>query len=126
MIEGKRVCAVFPAYNAQATLEKTFKRLPKDIVDDIVRVDDCSTDGTVEEARKLGIHIVEHAENKGYGGNQKTCYSDALERGADIVVMIRSRARSYPCFRYRERSLSRCAGVSDTRDRCSSWWYATL
>ena len=78
-----------PAYNAEHTLEKTYNEIPFDIVDDIILVDDCSKDFTIETAKKLGIkHIIKHDKNKGYGGNQKTCYNKALEIGSDIVIML--------------------------------------
>ena len=77
-----------PAYKAEKTLEPTYRDLPLDWVDDIVVVDDASTDRTVEVARGLGLHTLVHPKNRGYGGNQKTCYREALERGADIVVMV--------------------------------------
>ncbi len=78
-----------PAYNAAATLEKTYNEIPFDIVDEVILVDDHGTDNTVEVAKSLGIkHIIRHEENKGYGGNQKTCYNKALELGADIVIML--------------------------------------
>jgi glycosyltransferase involved in cell wall biosynthesis len=77
-----------PAYNAEKTLERTYRDLPLDWVDDIVLVDDASRDRTVEVARSLGLHILVHPRNLGYGGNQKTCYREALARGADIVVMV--------------------------------------
>jgi glycosyltransferase involved in cell wall biosynthesis len=83
-----KVAVVMPAYNAEKTLARTFADIPKDSVDDVILVDDGSSDNTVAEARRLGLHVVEHARNRGYGGNQKTCYSTALERGADIVVMV--------------------------------------
>ncbi|MEM7496724.1 MAG: glycosyltransferase family 2 protein [Pseudomonadota bacterium] len=88
MILGQRVCVVLPAYNAAATLKATYRDLPRDVVDDIVLVDDASPDNTVEVAEELGIHVVRHPKNRGYGGNQKTCYRTALDRGADIVVMV--------------------------------------
>ena len=89
MIENKRVAVVMPAYNAAATLEKTYSELPHDIVDDVIVVDDFSSDHTVEVARKLGIDtVIRHEVNRGYGGNQKTCYRVAIEQGADIVVMV--------------------------------------
>ena len=80
---------VLPAYNAELTLEKTYKEIPFDIVDELVLVDDASKDHTSDLARKLGIqHVIRHEANKGYGGNQKTCYRKALELNADIVVML--------------------------------------
>jgi glycosyltransferase involved in cell wall biosynthesis len=88
MIENRRVCVVLPAYNAARTLEKTFREIPTDIVDDVILVDDASTDDTMQQASKLGIFAVRHDRNRGYGGNQKTCYRLALERGADIVIML--------------------------------------
>ena len=78
-----------PAYNASKTLEMTYNEIPKDIVDEVVVVDDCSQDDTAEKARSLGIeHVIQHQNNLGYGGNQKSCYKKALELGADIVVMV--------------------------------------
>ena len=77
-----------PAYNAELTLARTYADVPQTHVDDIILVDDCSRDRTVEIAKQLGIHVVVHARNRGYGGNQKTCYRTALERGADVVVMV--------------------------------------
>lgn len=89
MINGKKVVVVLPAYNAALTLEKTYREIPMDIVDDVVLVDDHSTDATSELARQLGIkHVVRHENNRGYGGNQKTCYKTALGLGADIVIMV--------------------------------------
>jgi len=89
MMNGKKVVVVLPAYNAELTLEKTYREIPFDIVDDVVLVDDHSTDATSQLARKLGIkHVVRHEKNRGYGGNQKTCYKTALELGADIVIMV--------------------------------------
>lgn len=89
MIQGKKVIVVLPAYNAEFTLEKTYREIPFDIVDEVIIVDDASRDKTVDEAHRLGIHhIICHTENKGYGGNQKTCYKKALSLGADIVIML--------------------------------------
>lgn len=89
MLNNKKVVVVLPAYNAALTLEKTFLEIPMDIVDEVVLVDDASKDGTVEVGRQLGIrHIIRHDANKGYGGNQKSCYNKALELGADIVIMV--------------------------------------
>lgn len=86
-----------PAYNAEKTLDPTYRDLPLDWVDDIVLVDDGSRDRTVEISRRLGLHTVVHPKNRGYGGNQKTCYTAALERGADIVVMV------HPDYQYSPR-----------------------
>lgn len=83
-----KVVVVMPAYNAAKTLEKTYYDIPQGIVDKIILVDDESSDNTVEIARRLGLRVVVHERNKGYGGNQKTCYDEALLSGADIIVMI--------------------------------------
>lgn len=83
-----RVVVIMPAYNAAQTLERTYRDLPMDVVDRIILVDDVSQDETVEIAQKLGIKTVVHIQNRGYGGNQKTCYIEALKDGADIVVML--------------------------------------
>lgn len=89
MINGKKLVIVLPAYNAEQTLEQTYHEIPFDIVDEVVLVDDQSRDNTVEKARRLGIHhVILHEKNKGYGGNQKTCYDKALELEADIVIML--------------------------------------
>jgi glycosyltransferase involved in cell wall biosynthesis len=89
MIGTKKIVIVLPAYNAALTLEKTYNEIPFDIVDEVVLVDDCSKDNTIEVAKKLGIqHVISHKKNKGYGGNQKTCYNKALELKADIVIML--------------------------------------
>jgi glycosyltransferase involved in cell wall biosynthesis len=89
MILNKKLVIVLPAYNASKTLEITYNEIPFDIVDEVVLVDDNSRDNTVEVARKLGIkHIIVHDKNKGYGGNQKSCYNKARELGADIVIML--------------------------------------
>lgn len=89
MLNGKKIVVVLPAYNAALTLERTYREIPLDIVDEVVLVDDHSTDETSAKARELGIvHVVRHEQNKGYGGNQKTCYKTALELGADIVIMV--------------------------------------
>jgi glycosyltransferase involved in cell wall biosynthesis len=85
----KKVIVVLPAYNAEKTLEKTVNEIDKDLVDEIVIVDDKSTDNTIEEARKIGIeHIIIHKRNTGYGGNQKSCYNKALELDGDIIIMV--------------------------------------
>lgn len=89
MIQNKKIIVVLPAYNASKTLEKTFNEIDLNVVDDIILVDDCSKDDTIAIAEKLGIHhIIKHEKNKGYGGNQKTCYNKALELDADIVIML--------------------------------------
>lgn len=85
---SKKVIVVLPAYNAEKTLVATYDDIPKDWVDDIILVDDCSKDGTVELSKKLGLRTIVHQKNRGYGGNQKTCYRNALDLGADIVVMV--------------------------------------
>ena len=89
MLNNKKIVVVLPAYNAALTLEKTYNEIPFDIVDDVILVDDFSSDHTVKIARELGIqHIISHDKNKGYGGNQKTCYNKALELNPDIVIML--------------------------------------
>jgi glycosyltransferase involved in cell wall biosynthesis len=89
MIDGKKIVVVMPAYNATRTLERTYREIPFDIVDEVILVDDFSSDDTVKLATKLGIpKVIRHEKNRGYGGNQKTCYREALESGADIVVML--------------------------------------
>jgi glycosyltransferase involved in cell wall biosynthesis len=89
MYNGKKIVVVLPAYNAALTLEKTISEIPMNVVDELVLVDDNSTDNSIEVAQKLGIqHIIEHTQNKGYGGNQKSCYDKALELKADIIIML--------------------------------------
>ena len=89
MIDNKKIIVVMPAYNAAKTVEQTFNEIPFNIVDEVILVDDHSKDETFEVAKKLGIHtVIRHDNNKGYGGNQKTCYEAALKNGADIVVML--------------------------------------
>lgn len=94
MLAGKKIIAVLPAYNAERTLKITVDAIPKDIVDEIILVDDCSRDGTVALSRKMGLKTFVHEKNRGYGGNQKTCYREALKLGADIAVMV------HPDFQY--------------------------
>src|SRR5579863_7549526 len=105
MLEGKRITVVLPAYNAVRTLKRTFDEIPKQIVDDIILTDDASADETTELSRRLGIHTLVHDKNRGYGGNQKTCYRTALERGADIVVML------HPDYQYSPRLLTAMAAL---------------
>jgi len=88
MIHQKKVIVVMPAYNAAKTVSETYAEIPKDIVDEVILVDDASKDETVRVAQALGIKTIVHQKNRGYGGNQKTCYHAALEAGADIVVML--------------------------------------
>jgi glycosyltransferase involved in cell wall biosynthesis len=105
MLNGKRVIAVLPAYNASKTLEMTYRDIPFEIVDEVILVDDASRDDTPEVARRLGITTIIHERNTGYGGNQKTCYTTALERGADIVVML------HPDYQYTPKLLPAMAAM---------------
>lgn len=106
MIQGKRVIVVLPAYNAGKTLARTVAEIPRECVDDIVLVDDASRDETVSVARSLGLgEVLVHARNRGYGANQKTCYRAALDRGADIVVML------HPDYQYDPRLITAMAGM---------------
>ncbi len=89
MYKGKTVTVVMPAYNAEKTLEITYNEIPHHIVDNVILVDDCSSDKTIEVAKSLGInYVIRHEKNKGYGGNQKSCYKKALEIGSDIIIML--------------------------------------
>lgn len=89
MINGEKVVVVLPAYNAEKTLKQTYHEIDRQLVDEIILVDDASKDNTIAVAKEIGItHIIRHEENKGYGGNQKSCYRKALDLGADIVVML--------------------------------------
>ncbi len=97
MIQNKKVIVVMPAYNAENTLIDTYNDIPKEVVDEIIVVDDASTDRTVEVAKGLGLDVIIHEKNKGYGANQKTCYIEALRRGADIAVML------HPDYQYTPR-----------------------
>lgn len=99
-----KVIAVMPAYNAGTTLEKTYRDIPPGSVDEVIVVDDASRDSTVEIARALGLPVIVHPRNRGYGANQKTCYDEALRRGADIVVMI------HPDYQYDSRLTSLLTG----------------
>ncbi len=105
MLAGLRVIVVLPAYNAERTLRRTVDEIPRDIVDDIILTDDASRDGTVALARSLGLYTLQHDSNRGYGGNQKTCYAAALARGADIVVML------HPDYQYSPRLITAMASM---------------
>lgn len=108
MIRKKKVIVVLPAYNAEKTLETTYREIPLDIVDEVILVDDASRDQTVAVAKRLSIHTIVHAHNLGYGGNQKTCYRVALENGADIVVML------HPDYQYTPKLISAMAYLLDS------------
>lgn len=105
MIGGRRVAVVLPAYNAAHTLERTVAELDRTVADDILLVDDASTDATAELGLNLDLHVVRHQRNQGYGGNQKTCYRTALARGADIVVMV------HPDYQYSPRLMPTLAAM---------------
>lgn len=106
MLNHKKVVVVMPAYNAAQTLEKTYKEIPFEIVDDVILVDDAGKDNTAEVARTLGIkHVIRHEKNKGYGGNQKTCYNKAREIGADIVIML------HPDYQYTPKLIMAMASI---------------
>jgi len=106
MFKNKKVIVVLPAYNAAKTLEKTYAEIPFDVVDDVVLVDDSSSDDTIEKAEQLGInHIIQHEKNKGYGGNQKSCYHKALSLGAEIVIML------HPDYQYTPQLIHSMASI---------------
>ncbi len=106
MLHGKKIIVVLPAYNAEKTLEQTYREIPRDVVDEVILVDDASADRTAEVARRLGIrHIVVHPRNRGYGGNQKTCYGTALELGADVIIML------HPDYQYTPRLIPAMASI---------------
>lgn len=105
MLAGKKVLVVMPAYNAARTLERTFQDIPFDVVDEVLLVDDASRDETLEVARRLGIRCFLHERNMGYGRNQKTCYTEALKTGADIVVMV------HPDYQYSPKIIPALAGL---------------
>ena len=88
MLNNRKIAVVLPAYNAAKTVQRTVDEIPLDIVDDIILTDDASSDDTAVLAQRLGLHVIRHDENRGYGANQKTCYEAALARGADIIVML--------------------------------------
>ena len=105
MLNGKKVVVVMPAYNAARTLERTCAEIPKEVVDEVLLVDDSSSDSTVEMARQLGLTIFLHNRNLGYGRNQKTCYREALKSGAEIVVML------HPDYQYSPKLITSLAGL---------------
>ncbi len=106
MLNGKKICIVLPAYNAAETLEMTYAEIPFDIVDEVVLVDDASKDNTSDVGKRLGIqHIVRHEQNRGYGGNQKSCYDKALSLGSDIVIML------HPDYQYTPKLIHAISGI---------------
>jgi glycosyltransferase involved in cell wall biosynthesis len=105
MLAKKRIAVVLPAYNAARTIERTHAEIPHDIVDDVILTDDASNDETAAVSRALGIHTLRHDRNRGYGANQKTCYTAALARGADIVVML------HPDYQYAPRLVTAMASM---------------
>jgi len=102
---GQKIIVVMPAYNAERTLRQTYDEIPHQYIDEVILVDDKSTDQTVEVARSLGIHTILHQQNRGYGGNQKTCYTEALRHGADVVVML------HPDYQYTPKLLVAVASL---------------
>src|SRR5262249_31575569 len=109
MIDKNKVCVVLPAYNATKTLERTIREIPMNVVDDLILVDDASSDDTTPMGKRLGLATFTHERNKGYGGNQKTCYRLALERGADIVIML------HPDYQYPPKLLLPMAAMLSSR-----------
>ena len=105
MLNGKKIVVVMPAYHAEKTLVQTYEDLPHEVVDDVILVDDCSSDRTAEIAESLNITTIVHETNKGYGGNQKTCYAVALDLGADIVVMV------HPDYQYEPKLVTAIASI---------------
>jgi glycosyltransferase involved in cell wall biosynthesis len=105
VLEGKKIVVVMPAYNAQSTLEHTYNEIPKDIVDAILVVDDKSQDKTVEVSKRLNLEVFTHEKNEGYGANQKTCYTQALKKEADIIIML------HPDYQYPPKLITAMAGL---------------
>jgi glycosyltransferase involved in cell wall biosynthesis len=110
LIRNSKVVVVLPAYNAEKTLESTYREIPFDIVDEVILVDDDSKDNTVDVAKQLGIRVIKHDSNLGYGGNQKTCYSIALQQNADIVVML------HPDYQYTPKLISAMAYLLESNE----------
>lgn len=105
MLKGKHIVVVMPAYNAERTLRRTYAEIPTDVVDDVILVDDKSQDQTAEIAQALGIKTIVHSKNLGYGGNQKTCYKEAMKLGADIVIMV------HPDYQYTPKLITAMASL---------------
>ena len=105
MLKGKYIVVVMPAYNAERTLRRTYAEIPTDVVDDVILVDDKSQDQTAEIARTLGINTIVHSKNLGYGGNQKTCYKEAIKLGADVVIMV------HPDYQYTPKLITAMASL---------------
>ncbi|HLY29261.1 MAG TPA: glycosyltransferase family 2 protein [Aggregatilineales bacterium] len=105
MLNGKKIVVVMPAYNAEKTIERTYHEIPRDLIDEVVLVDDASRDNTVQLSHNLGIYTVVHPQNLGYGGNQKTCYKHALNLDADVIVML------HPDYQYTPRLLVALASM---------------
>lgn len=106
MLNNKKIIVVMPAYNAEKTLKKTYDDIPHEIVDEVILVDDKSSDRTVEKSKELGLKTIVHDKNKGYGGNQKTCYKNALAAGADIIVML------HPDYQYNPRLITAMSSLA--------------
>ncbi len=105
MFHGKKIVVVMPAYNAAQTIERTYREIPLDLVDEVVVTDDASHDETVAIARTLGLRTLVHPRNRGYGGNQKTCYAEALRLGGDVVVML------HPDYQYTPKLIPAMIGM---------------
>ena len=105
MLHGLKLVVVMPAYRAERTLERTYDAIPRDVVDEVLLVDDASDDATIAVAERLGIPVIRHDRNRGYGANQKTCYAAALARGADIVVML------HPDYQYEPKLITAMAAM---------------
>ena len=105
MFHSKKIVVVMPAYNAAKTIERTYREIPLDLVDEVVVTDDASSDETVQVAQRLGLRTLVHEKNRGYGGNQKTCYTEALRLGADVVVML------HPDYQYTPKLLPAMIGM---------------
>ena len=105
MFHGKKIVVVMPAYNAAKTIEQTYREIPLDLVDEVIVTDDASADDTVDVSRSLGLHTIVHDTNRGYGGNQKTCYAEALRLGADITILL------HPDYQYTPKLIPAMIGL---------------